>query len=153
MSDHTHRFSPEKMHLLDTPERRKVMPPQEFLDMVSVQTQEAVVDLGAGTGYFSIPAAQMTNGTVYAVDVEPKMLEMLKQRAEEHGLSNVTPITGTIENIPLQDSMADVVIASLVLHGLKSLSKGLKEIHRILKADGKLLCFCMATGLLSQMVR
>lgn len=75
MSDHGHRFPPGKMHLLDTPERRRLMPPQELINMVSVQAQDTVVDLGAGTGYFSIPAAHMTNETVYAVDVEPKMLE------------------------------------------------------------------------------
>lgn len=93
MSEHLHQFSTDKMHLLDTPDRHKLMPPKELLDMV-LQTQDTVVDLGAGTGYFTLPAAQMTNGTVYAVDVEPKMLEVLEQRVEEHALSNVTPITG-----------------------------------------------------------
>lgn len=45
-----------------------------------------------------------------------------------------------IEAIPLADGMADVVIASLVLHEVKSLSQALREIHRILKKDGRFLC-------------
>lgn len=65
---------------------------------------------------------------------------MLEQRAEEQGLTNLTPLTGVIEDIPLQDSVADVVIASLVLHAVKPVSKGIQEIHRILKAGGRLLC-------------
>lgn len=139
MSEQVHRFSPENIDRLDTPGRQKLMPPKELLQMV-LRTQDIVVDLGAGTGYFSIPAAQMTNGTVYAVDVEPKILEVLQERAEEQGLSNITPITGSIENIPLQDSMADVVIASFVLHAVRPLSISLQEIHRIMKVGGKLLC-------------
>ncbi|TDF96284.1 class I SAM-dependent methyltransferase [Paenibacillus piri] len=139
MSEQVHRFSPENMHRLDAPERQKLMPSKQLLDMV-LQTQDTVVDLGAGTGYFSIPAAQMTNGTVYAVDVEPKLLEVIQERAEEKGLSNIIPITGVIEDIPLQDSMADVVIASLVLHAVRPLSHSLREIHRIMKNEGKLLC-------------
>lgn len=139
MSEQVHRFSPENMHRLDTPERQKLMPPKELLDMI-LQTQDTIVDLGAGTGYFSIPAAHMTYGTVYAVDVEPKMLEVLQERAWEQGLSNITPITGVIEDIPLQNSMANVVSASFLLHAVRPLSKSLQEIHRIMKNGGKLLC-------------
>jgi ubiquinone/menaquinone biosynthesis C-methylase UbiE len=139
MSEQVHRFSPENMHRLDTPERQKLMPPKELLDIV-LRSQDTVVDLGAGTGYFSIPAARMTNGTVFAVDVEPKILEVLQERAAEQDLSNITPIISVIEDIPLQDYMADVVITSFVLHAVRPLSNSLQEIHRIMKVGGKLLC-------------
>jgi ubiquinone/menaquinone biosynthesis C-methylase UbiE len=128
------------MHLLDTPERRKLMPAEELLSMVPVGPADAIVDLGAGTGYFSISAAQMTQAFVYAVDVEPKMIEVLKKRATENGLSNVHSTIGVIEDVPLQDSVADVAIASMVLHEVEPLSKGIQEIHRILKTGGRLLC-------------
>jgi ubiquinone/menaquinone biosynthesis C-methylase UbiE len=135
-----YHFNPDKMHVLDAPERRKLMPAEKLLNVLPVGSDDTIVDLGAGTGYFSIPAAQMTKSTVHAVDVEPKMLEVLKIRADEQGLSNVRPTIGVIEDIPLQDSVADVVIASLVLHEADPLSKGLQEIHRVLKATGRLLC-------------
>lgn len=108
--------------------------------MVPVGPADAIVDLGAGTGYFSISAAQMTQALVYAVDVEPKMIEVLKKRATENGLSNVHSTIGVIEDVPLQDSVADVAIASMVLHEVEPLSKGIQEIHRILKTGGRLLC-------------
>lgn len=62
--------------------------------MLPVQANATVVDLGAGTGYFSIPAAHITKGTVQALDVEPKMLEVLKTRVEKQGLTNVVPTVG-----------------------------------------------------------
>jgi len=127
------------MHLLDAPERKKLMPPEKLLSMLPVGSDDTIVDLGAGTGYFSISAAQMTRATVHAVDVEPKMLEVLKGRADEHGLSNVRATMGVIEDIPLQDSIADALITSLVLHGVRPWSQGLQEIHRILKLNGRLL--------------
>jgi ubiquinone/menaquinone biosynthesis C-methylase UbiE len=140
MSDHAHRFPPEKMHLLDAPERKKLMPAEKLLNMLPVRSDDTIVDLGAGTGYFSIPAAQMTDATVYAVDVEPKMLEVIKLRADVQELFNVQTTIGVIEDIPLEDGVADIVIASLVLHEVEPLSKGLHEIHRVLKTTGSLLC-------------
>lgn len=140
MSHGPFRFHPENMHLLDTPERKKLMPAEKLLSMLPVKDDDTIVDLGAGTGYFSLPAAKVTKSTVYAVDVEPKMLEVLEERVEEQKLSNVRPTIGVIEDIPLLDGIADIVIASLVLHEVEPLSKGLQEIHRILKGDGRLLC-------------
>jgi len=140
LPEHVHRFPPEMMHILDSPERKRLMPVDKLLNMLSIRMDDTIVDLGAGTGYFSIPAARMTKGTVYAVDVEPKMLEVLKERAADQGLSNVRTTIGVIEEIPVEDGMADVVIASLVLHEVDPLSKGLQEIHRVLKTEGRLLC-------------
>lgn len=140
MPEHAHRFPPEKMHVLDSPERRKMMPAEPLLSSAAVTEQDVIVDLGAGTGYFSIPAAKVTNQSVYALDVEPKMLESLKEKVQEQNVGNVIPMTGEIEDIPLQDGTADLVIASLVLHSVTPVSAGLQEIHRIMKNGGRLLC-------------
>lgn len=139
--DHVaHRFDPAKMGFLDRPERRSVLPPEELLKKLPIQSDDTVVDLGAGTGYFSIPAARMTRAEVHAVDVEPKMTAVLQQRAAEAGVDNIRVAHGQIEAVPLLDETADVVIASMVLHEVQPLEQGLKEIHRLLKPNGKLLC-------------
>jgi ubiquinone/menaquinone biosynthesis C-methylase UbiE len=140
MDKRSYHFDPDKKHVLDAPERRALMPAEKLLSMLPLRGDDTIVDLGAGTGYFSIPAALMTKSTVHAVDIEPKMLEELKMRADEQGLSNVRPTIGVIEDIPLTDNVADVVIASLVLHEAEPLSKAFQEIHRVLKTTGSLLC-------------
>ncbi|RKD24506.1 methyltransferase type 11 [Ammoniphilus oxalaticus] len=134
------RFDPAKFAKLDNPERRKALPPKKLLGMLAIQENDDILDLGAGTGYFSLPAATMTKGTIYALDVEPQMLEMLKERSAEQGVVNIQFIEGKIEELPLADALVDHVIASYVLHEIDPLSAGLTEIHRALKKGGKCLC-------------
>jgi len=135
------RFDPAMMAKLDNPERRKALPPEQLLTMLNIKETDNILDLGAGTGYFTIPAAQMTQGQVYALDVEPQMLDALKERVNNQALENVQYVEGVIEEIPLKDSIADHVIASFVLHEVEPLSKGLQEIYRSLKGNGT--CFCL----------
>lgn len=130
----------DRMKHLDSPERRQLMPPEELLDTLQIQGADTIVDIGAGTGYFAIPAAQRTNGPVYAIDPKSKMLEIVKERGQAQGLANLTVMSGKIQEIHLEDDMADIVIASLVLHGVKNVSQGLQQIHRILHTGGQLLC-------------
>ncbi|MCZ8513695.1 methyltransferase domain-containing protein [Paenibacillus filicis] len=134
------RFDPVKMARLDSPERRKALPPEKILSLLEIKENDTVLDMGAGTGYFSFPAAKLTSGTVYALDVEPQMLEVLKQRIDEQHLKNIDLIEGAIENIPLDNDQVNQIIASFVLHEVELLSKGLQEIWRVLKSGGRCLC-------------
>ena len=133
------RFNPELLHKLDNPERRAVLPPDKLLDMLHIQNGHTVVDLGAGAGYFTIPAAGMTKSTVYAVDVQPKMLEHLQERAMSAGHMHIEYVEGDLEQIPLPDCIADHVIVSMVLHEVESLSQTLQEIDRVMKPGANLL--------------
>jgi len=134
------RFKPEHMKKLDNPERRKLLPPHKLLELLEIQDNDILIDLGAGTGYFTIPAASLTRNKVYALDVEPQMLQYLGKRVEEQKLDNVELIEGAIEHIPLAGQIADHVIASFVLHEVEPLEKGLQEMGRVLKPGGKVLC-------------
>lgn len=134
------RFDPSKMARLDNPERRKALPPENILTESKLGSSNDVLDLGAGTGYFTVPAAKMTKGTVYALDIEPQMLDFLKNRVQEEQLTNVEFIQGVIEEIPMDNEKVDFVIASFVLHEVEPLSKGLDEILRVMKPGGSCLC-------------
>lgn len=134
------RFKPEHMKKLDNPERRKLLPPHKLLELLEIQDNDILIDLGAGTGYFTIPAASLTRNKVYALDVEPLMLQYLGKRVKEQKLDNVELIEGAIERIPLAGQIADHVITSFVLHEVEPLEKGLQEMSRVLKPGGKVLC-------------
>jgi len=134
------RFNPEHMKKLDNPERRKLLPPHKLLELLEIQDNDILIDLGAGTGYFTIPAASLTRNKVYALDVEPQMLQYLGKRVKEQKLDNVELIEGAIERIPLAGQIADHVIDSFVLHEVEPLEKGLQEMGRVLKPGGKVLC-------------
>lgn len=137
---HEKRFNPEHMARLDNPERRKKLPPEVLLALLPIGKTDSILDLGAGTGYFAIPAAQMTDGLIYALDIEPKMLEELQSRLAQQHVPNVKVITGAIEDIPLEDAAVHHVIASFVMHEVEPLSKGINEIYRVLKPGGHCLC-------------
>ncbi|WP_027414729.1 class I SAM-dependent methyltransferase [Aneurinibacillus terranovensis] len=134
-----HRFDPSLIAKLDNPERRKFLPPDEILSLLEIKKQDDLADIGCGPGYFTIPAAYLTSGAVYGVDVEPKMLETLKEKAAAAGVKNITPIQSDAENIRLPDGSVDKAICSQVLHEVDDLDKSIHEMKRILRPNGKLL--------------
>ncbi|MGE5676591.1 MAG: class I SAM-dependent methyltransferase [Pseudomonadota bacterium] len=130
-----------KIDALDKPERIKAFPPEELLQMLPIKKSDSVLDLGAGTGYLTIPAARMTDGSVYALDIDPGMLEVISAKAQSEGISNIQLLEGSIDDITLPDASADIVLASLVLHEVKPLSGILQQVRRVLKNGGYFLCF------------
>lgn len=135
------RFNPAHLERLDNPERRRLLPPERLLESLNIQRDDTILDVGAGTGYFAIPAAKLTDRTVYALDVEQKMLDVLQTKLSEEQLENVTLLKGAIEDIPLDDLLVDHVIASLVMHEVEPISQGISELRRVLKPGGQ--CFCL----------
>ncbi|WP_077622609.1 class I SAM-dependent methyltransferase [Sediminibacillus massiliensis] len=138
--------SNDKKHLakvveyLDNPEKRGGLPPEQLLDMVPINKKDTILDLGAGTGYMTIPAAKLVDGLVYALDKEPEMLQIIASKARQEGMENIKTMEGDMEEIPLSDNTIDVVIASLVLHEAKDVSQVLQQTKRVLKSDGKFIC-------------
>lgn len=129
-----------KISFLDNPERRSVFPPEELLEMIPIKKTDNVLDLGAGTGYLTIPAAQVSEGTVYALDIDPKMLKIIDTKAKNDNITNIKCLEGSLDDIKLSDSSIDVVLASLVLHEINPLSKAFKQVKDVLKEGGHFLC-------------
>ncbi|WAH36437.1 class I SAM-dependent methyltransferase [Alicyclobacillus dauci] len=134
-----HRFNPKHIEKLDNPERRKALPPDKILNLLDVQEVSSIADIGCGPGYFTLPVAHMTEGTVYGIDVSPEMLRLLEENVQREGLSNVSLVESTAERIALPDESVDRIICSLVLHEVDDLKQTLSEFKRILRADGKIL--------------
>lgn len=129
-----------KIEFLDGPERRGGLPPEKLLNMLPIKKTDNILDLGTGTGFLAIPAANMVKGAVYALDIDPSMLEIINAKAKEENVKNIQPIKGSIDHIPLSDDSIDIVLASLVLHEVKGLSNALQQIKQVLKDDGHFVC-------------
>ncbi|WP_252312661.1 class I SAM-dependent methyltransferase [Sinobaca sp. H24] len=125
-----------KVSYLDSAERREELPPEEILDILPLKESDLLLDFGAGTGYFSIPAAKRTNGTVYALDNDDSMLDIIRSKALQEELTNIVPI----QELSLPDHTIDAAIASLVLHEIDPLTPVLHHIQQVLKKDGYLIC-------------
>lgn len=113
---------------------------RQVLELASTREDEVVVDLGAGTGLLSLPAARSA-AAVYAVDYCEPMLERLVERAKADGLENVHTVVADLREVPLEDESASVVVSSYAFHHLPDEGKALAlaEARRILRPGGRLV--------------
>ena len=100
---------------------------------------ERALEVGAGTGYFSINLTQAgVIGSATATDISPGMLDRLAATAEELGL-DVETVPADAEQLPFADGAFDLVLGHAVLHHLPSLDRALSEFHRVLRPGGTLV--------------
>lgn len=130
----------KKIDFLDGVIRKRMLPPEEILNLLPLQKKSCVLDAGAGSGYLTIPAAKGTDGTVYALDMDPRMLNVIRSKATSENIANIQYIQGGIAPIPMADNTVDVVLASLILHEVGPLTPVLREMHRVLTMGGYFLC-------------
>lgn len=104
------------------------------------RTGENVVDLGAGAGMDSFIAAVAVGptGSVIGIDMTPEMVERATRLARDLGLDNVEFRQSFIEDVPIEDSWADVVISNGVINLCPDKLGVYREIHRILKPGGRM---------------
>ena len=113
--------------------------PESILRLMGLTADmDRVVDLGSGFGTFSLPASQMIKGEVHAFDIEESMIQVLKDKSEQLGFSNIVPHLKDFiaEGTGLPDDSADYVMLFNILHHDNPLHI-LRELHRIVKPGGK----------------
>jgi ubiquinone/menaquinone biosynthesis C-methylase UbiE len=132
-------FNPAAAGKLEDPERRRWLPPDEVVRKLAVSSGMCVADVGAGTGYFSLPlaAAVGTRGRVISVDPQPEMLSLLERKLASPGAPlNVELVSGTAISTGLPDAACDLVFLANVWHELDALTEVLDESRRILREGG-----------------
>ncbi len=112
-----------------------------------------VVDLGAGSGFYTIEVAKAVgpSGRVYAIDVQQELLDKIKRTANNLNLYNIEIIWGNIEKIggtKVREAIADRVILSNILFQISPENRDnlALEIKRIIKPGGKLLVIDWDSG-------
>jgi len=114
--------------------------PAEILAKLGIDSQTTdVVEFGCGYGTFTIPAAKIIKGKIYALDIEPDMICMTNDEAKKQGLSNVQTIQRDFmaEGSGLPDESVDYVMLFNILHLEKPMAL-INEARRVLRSGGKL---------------
>jgi arsenite methyltransferase len=113
-----------------------------------IPTGSKVVDLGSGGGFDCFVAAHLvgSSGAVVGVDMTPAMLERAQRVARSLALSNVEFREGIVEDLPVEDGWADVVIANGVLNLVADKGRAFAEAHRVLRPGGVLQFADIAVG-------
>lgn len=127
-----HKFDPGHVDRLESPERYESMPPERTLRNLGLRRGMTFVDVGAGTGFFSLPAAQVVGpkGRVYALDVEPAMLSSLAAKAPPSWLETM-PCQES--SLPLPPGTGDMVFTCFVLHETRDPLAFLRDMGRVAK--------------------
>jgi len=114
----------------------------------SLSEGERVVDLGSGGGFDCFVAAAQVGpkGYVIGVDMTQEMLVKARKTSEELGLQNVEFREGLIEDLPVEDGWADVVISNGVINLCADKRRIFSEIQRVLRPGGRLQFADIANG-------
>jgi predicted methyltransferase len=121
----------------DDPARDLWQMPARVIDVLKMSPDTSVADIGAGTGYFTVRLAKaVPQGMVYAVDVEPAMLEHIRKRAGAEHLQNVVTVqaSGVSPNVPRP---VDLVIVVDTYHHLPNRPVYFRELTKSLVTGGR----------------
>jgi SAM-dependent methyltransferase len=107
--------------------------------LATLSPGEFVLDLGSGGGIDVLLSARRVSpgGKAYGLDMTDEMLDLARKNQEEAGVENVEFLKGEIEDIPLPDDHADVVISNCVINLSTEKERVLGEAHRVLKPGGR----------------
>lgn len=124
---------------LERPSRDTEERPDEVIAKMELEPGDVVADIGCGSGYFSRRIAKQVapDGKVYAVDIQPEFLEILKDYCAKEGVENVVPVLGAVDDPRLPENSIDWMILADVYHEFAEPEKMLAAMHKALKPDGR----------------
>jgi ubiquinone/menaquinone biosynthesis C-methylase UbiE len=114
--------------------------PEQVLSHMNLKPDEVVADVGAGTGYFTFRLSPMLpHGKVFAVEIQPKLLEIIKKRAREMQVKNVFPIPGRLTDPNLPEAGVEVVLMVDAYHEFSYPREMMEAIFGALKPGGRVI--------------
>lgn len=113
----------------------------QLVELVGLNPGMAVADVGAGTGFMSVAFAEVVGptGVVYAVDLAPEFIDLIRKRAAEAGLENIKTVVCTDKSVKLPDDSVDVVFVCDTYHHFEYPAATLRSIHRAIRKGGELV--------------
>jgi precorrin-6B methylase 2 len=122
-------------------EREQEEEPDKAVAALEIAKGSTVADIGAGVGYMTWRLAKVVGptGKVYANDIQPEMIRMLKKNIQERDLTNVEPVLGKVDDPKLPKGAVDLALLVDVYHEFSEPQKMLDRIRESLKPDGRLV--------------
>jgi SAM-dependent methyltransferase len=126
---------------LEAPDRAQWQRPDEVVAKLALPAGAVACEIGAGPGYFTLRLSKAVGdkGVVYAVDVEPRLLGVLRERLEASGARNVVPVLGLMDDPLLPAGACELVLVVNTVHHFTDPVAYLKRIKHTLKSGGRLV--------------
>jgi ubiquinone/menaquinone biosynthesis C-methylase UbiE len=126
------------VEVFDDPGRDAWQKPDDVLAWLGVVPGLRVADLGAGTGYFTVHLAKAVGpeGRVYAIDVEPKLIDHIRERAARASLTQVVPVLAAPDDPKLETGSVDLVLIVDTWHHIDDRVRYARALGRSLAPRG-----------------
>ena len=125
---------------LERPERVRQERTDLLIESLNLRLTDKVVDLGAGSGYFSFRISPLVpKGKVYAVDISPEMLAIVRAKMKNSNSKNIEPVLSTVTDIKLEENLADCVLIVDAYHEFSHPMEMGQSIFKTLKSGGQLV--------------
>ena len=126
------------MGWLERPEREAEEKTSTLIENLEIRSQDRIADIGAGSGYHVFRMAPLAaEGVVYAVDIQPEMLEVIERRKKTSGIENIELIAGDEKSVNLPENSVDKVLMVDVYHEFSYPAEIMASIIKALRPGGK----------------
>lgn len=134
-----HVMGPGGILWLERADREQEERPQLVLDALGLKKGQAVADLGCGSGYYAFRMAELVGveGKVFAIDIEPRMLDFVRQRAQRERVTNIEAVRATTEDPNLAPRSIDLLLMVDVYHELEHPYEVMQKVRAALKPGGR----------------
>ena len=124
---------------LNRPGRIQEEMPDEVVANMSLNPNDVVADIGAGSGYFSFRIAKLVpDGKVFAVDIQPEMLQLIEGQKTQDGVNNIEGVLGEIDNPNLPPNSIDAAIMVDAYHEFSHPFEMIDGLYNALRPGGRI---------------
>lgn len=136
-----HVMSASGADWLERPERQAEEHPREAIAALRIAKGSTVADVGAGSGYLSrlLAAAVGPTGTVWCSDIQPRMLEILRDKMQAAGVTNYQAVLGSETDPRLPEGQIDLILMADVYHEFAQPREMLRRMKLALRPGGRLV--------------
>ena len=126
---------------LERPEREEEENPKKLIELLKLKDGEVVADIGAGSGYYTFRMAKLVapKGKIVAVDIQKEMLDIIRDRMNKDGITNVEPVMGEEADPKLKDESVDTILLVDVYHEFSFPYEMTEKMVKALKPGGRIV--------------
>jgi len=134
-----HVMGYQGINWLERPEREKEENTSKLIKNMDIAPGDTIADIGAGSGYHVFKMLPLVReGLIYAVDIQPEMLQEIRDRKKKKGVDQIKVVKGSAQSVNLPENSVDKILMVDVYHEFSFPVEMLTSMHKALREDGKI---------------
>lgn len=134
-----------KMKRIDNPKRLEDYNIEKIMKLLGIKPHEVVLDVGAGTGVFSLAIAnELSSGLLIALEIQSELIDIINEKIDNSRINNIKPILA--DELKIEENSVDKVFVCAVLHEIEDKIDFVSQYKNALKDDGKIFIIEFYSG-------